>query len=79
MESLNPTPSYVLVETELPNTATKEYLAIRNYNPKLLRPPKPKDAPKNDEDEDDSLSPFADQKIVRCKRGNSKLVDLQTV
>lgn len=40
------TPSYVMVETELPNSAGKEYLPIRNYNPSLAIPEKSKEEKK---------------------------------
>ena len=69
-------PSYVLLEAELPNSGGKEFLPIRNYNPKLVRPKKEEKKKKEEEDEDDDIG-YADQKVIRIK--SRKVVDIQSV
>ncbi len=69
-------PSYVLVETELPNQGGKEFLPIRNYNPLLVKPKKDDKKKKNDEEEEEQTE-FADQKIIRIK--SKKNPDIQSI
>ena len=61
------TPSYVIVETELPNSAGKEYLRIRNYNPNLAIPKRSKDGNEKQKEEEEIVNEFCDKKIFRKK------------
>jgi len=68
-------PSYVLVETDLPNSGGKEFIPIRNYNPALVKPKK--EEKKKEDDDGDDESDFADKKVIRIK--SRKIVDLKSV